>query len=206
MQCKVLAKVFIASALRLSCSRTNNELSLGELMHPKCIYFSKHFASYFSPESPHNWINLQNLTLFLAKVFFPSIFAGLFTGDENHVTFYGKEGEWAPDGAGGPPEGQKGAPHAARFLGRVGSPLLGPDGPLRLGLRRTPPYIRETDGFRRGGLFAKRSAAAITIFDFGVRLIRDFTPGGGIRGASSPSSSPPSSPSTMSSITPSMCE
>ena len=22
------------------------------LMHPKCIYFSKHFASYFSPESP----------------------------------------------------------------------------------------------------------------------------------------------------------
>jgi hypothetical protein len=29
----------------LSCSRTNNELSLGELMHLKCINFSKYFAS-----------------------------------------------------------------------------------------------------------------------------------------------------------------
>jgi hypothetical protein len=42
----------------LSCLRTNNELSLGELMHLKCIYFSKYFASYFAPESSHTWIKL----------------------------------------------------------------------------------------------------------------------------------------------------
>jgi hypothetical protein len=58
---KLLSKSFIASAMRLSCLRTNNELSLGELVHPKCIHFFKYFSHRFSSESHHTWIKLLNL-------------------------------------------------------------------------------------------------------------------------------------------------
>jgi hypothetical protein len=61
--------------MRLSCLRTNNELSLGELVHPKCIHFSKYFSHRFSLESHHTWIKLLNLMLFWAKVFFLYLFA-----------------------------------------------------------------------------------------------------------------------------------
>ena len=53
LRAKLLSKSFIASSLRLSCLRTNNRLSLGKLMHTKCIYFSKPFANCFDLESCH---------------------------------------------------------------------------------------------------------------------------------------------------------
>jgi hypothetical protein len=43
---------------------------LRALMYPKYIHFSKSFAHGFTPESPIYEINLQNLTLFLAKHLF----------------------------------------------------------------------------------------------------------------------------------------
>jgi hypothetical protein len=98
-------------------------------MHPKCIYFSKHFASYFSPESPHNWINLQNLTLFLAKVFFPSIFAGLFTGDENHVTFLWKRRGMSTRWGRGATRGPKGGPTRGQIPWPRGVTPFGPRWP-----------------------------------------------------------------------------
>lgn len=65
---KFLSQSFVTSTLCLSCLRTNNELSLGELIYLKCIYFYKYFAPRFAPESHHTWIKLLKLTLFSGKV------------------------------------------------------------------------------------------------------------------------------------------
>ena len=90
MWCKVLVKAFITSALRLSCSWTNNELSLGELMHLKCIYFSKHFASCFPPESPLTWRKTAESDAVFSKSLPIWFLAGILPGDHHHSWFYVK--------------------------------------------------------------------------------------------------------------------
>ena len=91
---KFLAKSFIASSLCLSCLRTNNRLSLGELMHPKCIYFSKPFAQCFDLESCHTWIKTTESDAVFSKVFFLAIFAGNKFGEKYYASFSPKEGDW----------------------------------------------------------------------------------------------------------------
>ena len=209
MWCKVLVKVFIASALRLSCSWTNNELSLGELMHLKCIYFSKHFAPYFSLESPRTWIKTAESDAVFGKSLVFIFFAGIFLGDQHKRCFYGKSRGLSTRG--GP--GARGCPKGGRWRGQMPRPRQLP--PLEhrdpFGLSRTSSYTWKTDALQRRAPSAKQSTATTMIFVFGVKRLRDFSPGGRIRGPSSPpSSSPPSSsppsPSTMCSISPSMCE
>ena len=94
---KFLSKSFIASTLCLSCLRTNNELSLGELIHLKCIYFSKHFAQRFAPESHHTWIKTAEYDAVFSKVLFLSVFAGNKIEENTRGVFHQNKGPGALD-------------------------------------------------------------------------------------------------------------
>lgn len=116
---KFLSKYFIASTLCFSCLRTNNDLSLGELIHLKCIYFSKHFAQRFALESHHTWIKLLNLTLFLAKVLFLSVCIGNKIREKYHGSFSPKEGTWSFGSREGSHEAQTRPGGAPTCIGRA---------------------------------------------------------------------------------------
>ena len=88
---KFLSKSFIVSSLRLSCLRTNNRISLGELMHPKCTHFTKPFAQCFDLESPILEWKLQNLTLFLAKSSFCLFLQEINSGKNTTQIFHEKK-------------------------------------------------------------------------------------------------------------------
>ena len=92
---KFLSKSFIASSLRLSCLRTNNRLSLGELMHPKCIYFSKPFAHCFDLESHHTWIKTAESDTVFSKVFSLAVFTGIKIGEKYYASFSSNKEDWA---------------------------------------------------------------------------------------------------------------
>ena len=104
---KFLSKSFIASSLRLSCLRTNNRLSLGELMHPKCIYFYKPFAHCFHLESHHTWIKTAESDAIFSKVSFLAIFAGNKIGKKYHISFSPRGANWAFGSSKRGQEGQK---------------------------------------------------------------------------------------------------
>src|SRR4051812_28999704 len=64
------------------------------LIHLKIYLFFQVLCSMFAPESHHIWIKLLHLTLFLAKVFFLSIFAGNKIKEKYHAGFSPKQGAW----------------------------------------------------------------------------------------------------------------
>ena len=109
---KFLSKSFIASTLRLSCLRTNNELSLGELIHPKCIHFSKYFARWFTPESSHTCIKTAESNVVFSKVFFLSVLAENKIKEKYHVTFSPKQAAWNLEAHERRPEEPKRGAHA----------------------------------------------------------------------------------------------
>ena len=97
-----------------------------------------------------------------------AIFAGNKIGEKYHVNIYGKEARWTKDGHEGVPEGQMGWPHVAWYCGRVPPPQMGLGHRLASGLRRTPSYMRKDACPRKGGAFAKHTAATTTIFISGT--------------------------------------
>jgi hypothetical protein len=116
---KFLSKSFIASALCLRCSRTNNELSLGERMHLKCIYFFQVLCFIFcSVIIPYLNKTAESYAVF-SKVSFLAIFARNKIGEKYYANF-SCEGVWAPEGHEGVLEAQTGMAHAARFPGHMG--------------------------------------------------------------------------------------
>ena len=137
---KFLSKSFIASTLRLSCLRTNNELSLGELIHLKCIHFSKYFARWFAPESSHTWIKTAESDAVFSKVFFLSVFAGYKIEEKYHVSFSPNNEVWALESSERSHEAQKGPRGAPSKGGRAPQALLALE--RRLGPSfGVPPYI-----------------------------------------------------------------
>jgi hypothetical protein len=59
------------------------------------LLFEAHFAQRFTPESHHIWNKLLNLILFLAKVFFLSVFTGNSIRQKYHRSFSLKKGTWS---------------------------------------------------------------------------------------------------------------
>jgi hypothetical protein len=134
---KFLSKSCIASTKLLSCLRTNNELSLGVLLHLKCIYFFKKFSQIFSPESHYTWIKLLNLTLYLAKVFFLTVFVGNKIGKKYHGSFSPKGGTWSLELREGSHDAQMKPGGASTSTGRATRACLALDRRLTSPLRVT---------------------------------------------------------------------
>ena len=137
---KFLSKSFIACTLRLSCLRTNNELSLGELIHPKCIHFSKYFDRWFTPKSSHTCIKTVESDAVFGKIFFLSVLVGNKIEEKYHVIFSPKQAAWNLEEHERRPEEPKRGAHAPSKGGRVDQTLGGLEHHLDLSFG-LPPYI-----------------------------------------------------------------
>ena len=168
MQCKVLVKVFYRFCTTFELFEDKQRAKLGGADASKMhLLFQALCSMICSGIFPYLNKTAESDAVF-SKVSFLAISAGNKIGENYHVNFYGKEGQWTKDGHEEALEGQMGGSHAAPVPGRVGPAQMGLGRRLAFGLRRTPSYIRKSACPRRRGAFAKQNAATITIFVSGT--------------------------------------
>ena len=169
---KVLVKVFITFALRLSCLRTINKLSLGELIHLKCIYFFKLFAQWFCRNLIIYGQKLTGLMLFLAKTILWIFCAGNEgnkIGEKYMQRFWVKEAPWARGRSREADEAPGGTHGTAWYQGHAMGPTFGLGRRLDSVFSSSSLYTPKMDHTRPPTLFTKQSSAATTIFNWGIR-------------------------------------
>ena len=95
--------------------------------------------------------------LFLAKSYFCLFLQEIKSEKNTTRVFMEKEGHREEDGHEGVPEAQKGGPHVARFLGRVGPPIWCLERPLGL-IFGVPLHIYKKPDDLEGEVYSRNRA------------------------------------------------
>ena len=157
MQCKVLVKVFYRFCTTFELFEDKQRAKLGGadaskmhlLFQALCLIICSGIFPYLNKTAESDAV--------FSKVSFLAISAGNKIGENYHVNFYGKEGQWTKDGHEEALKGQMGGSHAAPVPGRVGPAQMGLGRHLAFGLRRIPSYIRKVGALKGEELSRNRA-------------------------------------------------